>query len=223
MVDINKKLVKQNFTKGRSSKKIEYIVIHDTGNEQPLANAEAHFNYFNNANRNASAHYFVDEVQILQIIEDENTAWHCGDGKGKYGITNQNSLGIEICINDGDYNTEIKRTIELVKYLMKKHNVPFEKVVRHYDASRKLCPAKLSKNNWEPWRAFNIQLERELSIMDENTNKRLIKINLHGKELEVDGIFQEQTNYVPIRFLETLGYEIGWDKGLVIINYKEAK
>ena len=64
--------------------------------------------------------------------------WHCGDGKGKYGITNSNSIGIEICINsDGNYNIAFQNAVELTKHLMKELNIPIERVVRHYDASRK--------------------------------------------------------------------------------------
>ena len=215
-MNINKKLIKQNFTKGRGGKKVEYIVIHDTGNENPTATAEAHFNYFNNAYRGASAHYFVDEKQILQIIEDEDTAWHCGDGKGKYGITNQNSIGVEICINDGNYETEIKRTIELVKHLMKKHKVPFEKVVRHYDASKKNCPASMSKNNWEAWNGSKIALKRE---SDNNSNK--VNINFKGKELKIDGYLKDGSNYVKAReLLETMGHKVDWNNNTKTVIVK---
>lgn len=208
MVQINKKLIKQNFVKGRGGKKIEYIVIHDTGNENPLAHAIAHYNYFNNNKLSSSAHYFIDEKQILQIIEDSDTAWHVGDGKGKYGITNQNSIGIEICINDGNYETEIKRTIELTKHLMQKYNVPHERVVRHYDASRKLCPGKMAKNDWEAWKAFKAQLQ------DKPIN---IRINYKGKLVDVDGVIEydtnkNATNYVSVRQLaEAMGYKVDWD------------
>lgn len=208
-MNINKKLVKYNFVKGRSAQQIKYIVIHDTGNESPTATAAAHFNYFNGGNRQASAHYFVDEKEILQIIEDTDTAWHVGDGKGKYGITNSNSIGIEICINDGDYTTEITKTIELVKHLMTKHNVPFDNVVRHYDASRKLCPAKLSKNNWEAWKAFKAQLQ------EKPMNK--VRVNIKGKLIDIDGVIEydtnkNATNYVSIRQLaEAMGYKVDWD------------
>lgn len=82
MLDIQQKIIKYNFTKGRTG--VDYIVIHDTGNTNAGADAEAHYNYFGGANRNASAHYFVDDHQIIQVIEDSNAAWHCGDGKGKY-------------------------------------------------------------------------------------------------------------------------------------------
>lgn len=218
MVDISKKLVKYNFVKGRGGKKIEYIVIHDTGNEQPLADAEAHFKYFNGGNRNASAHYFVDEKRILQIIEDTDTAWHVGDGKGKYDITNQNSIGIEICINDGDYTTEIKKTLELTRHLMQKHNVPFENVIRHYDASRKLCPAKMSANNWEAWKAFKAQLQ------EKPINK--VRVNLKGKIVDIDGVIEydtnkNATNYVSIRQLaEAMGYKVDWDNTNKVVIIK---
>lgn len=59
----------------------------------------------------------------------------------------------------------------------------------------------------------------------ENKEEKLdkIKINLHGKELEVDGMYQEGANYIPIRFLEKLGYKIDWKNGKVTIDYKEGK
>lgn len=48
-----------------------------------------------------------------------------------------------------------------------------------------------------------------------------IKIDLHGKPLEANGIYKNNTNYIPVRFLERLGYKIGWNKGVVVINYNE--
>lgn len=50
----------------------------------------------------------------------------------------------------------------------------------------------------------------------------IIKINLHGRELQVEGIFENKTNYIPVRFLEQLGYKIDWDpeSKTVLINYK---
>ncbi len=155
---ITKKLIKYNFSKGNAPK---YIVIHDTGNKNKGADAEAHYKYFNGGNRNASAHYFVDDHETIQTVEHSNAAWHCGDGKGNYGITNYNSIGIEICINsDGDYDKAVQKTIELVRTLMKELNIPIEKVVRHYDASRKKCPGTMSSNNWEKWTWFINQIKQ---------------------------------------------------------------
>lgn len=138
---------------------IEYIVIHDTGNKNAGANAEMHYRYFNGGNRNASSDFFVDDTQVLKVNDyTKKYTWHCGDGKGQYGITNKNSIGIEICVNDdGDFQKALSNTIELVKELKKEF--PNAKVVRHYDASRKNCPASLSANNWEGWNNFLKQLE----------------------------------------------------------------
>ena len=119
-IKINEKLVKYNFS-SRNGEKIKYISIHDTGNKRRGADANAHFNFFNGGDRQSSAHYFVDDKQILRIIKAEHKSWHCGDGKGKYGIRNENSIGIEMCINsDGDFNKTYSNTLKLTKYLMKK-------------------------------------------------------------------------------------------------------
>lgn len=164
MVNITKRLIKYNYSLGND---IKYIVIHDTGNKRKGANAYAHYKYFNGGNKRASAHYFVDDEGIFQLVEDYNASWHCGDGKGKYGITNHNSIGVEICINeDGDYEKAVENTIELVKYLTKKYDIPLDRVVRHYDASRKICPRSMSKNDWEDWWKFK-------SRLDESSNNEL--------------------------------------------------
>lgn len=153
-MNIIKKQIAYNRSKRSSA--IKYIVIHDTGNKSKGANASSHFNYFNGGDRQSSADFFVDSEQIIQINDYKKYyTYQCGDGRGKYGITNANSIGIEICVNsDGDYQKAYKSAIELTKYLMKDLNIPIERVVRHYDASRKNCPASMSSNNWELWQKF---------------------------------------------------------------------
>lgn len=136
--------------------KPKYIVIHDTGNKSKGADCEAHFNYYNTGNRQSSADIFADDKGVLRINDyNKYYTWHCGDGSGKYGITNGNSVGVEICVNaDGDYDTALKNAAVAVRKLMHELNIPSERVVRHYDASRKLCPASMSQNNWESWAKF---------------------------------------------------------------------
>lgn len=123
---------------------VKYIVMHYVGSGSSSAgNALANCKYFAGGNRDASAHYFVDDSGIWEYADPKTYAtWHCGDGGGKYGITNQNSIGVEVCINgDKPYTAkEIAYLKELVPYLMKKFNVPASRVVRHFDASRKQCP-----------------------------------------------------------------------------------
>lgn len=159
-IKINEKIVKYNFS-SRKGTPVKYIVIHDTGNPRRGADANAHYTLFNREDRGASAHYFVDDKQILRIIKDEDKSWHCGDGYGKYGITNENSIGIEMCINsDGDFNKTYENTLRLTRYLMSKYNILIDKVVRHYDASKKVCPNTWSKNNWDKWNRFKEDLKK---------------------------------------------------------------
>ncbi|MBR3942714.1 MAG: N-acetylmuramoyl-L-alanine amidase [Clostridia bacterium] len=145
------------YNKSSRKEKIRYIVVHDTGNYGAGADAMAHFNYFNGADRGASADFFADDKGVLQVNDYQKYAtWHCGDGKGKKGITNQNSIGIEMCVHkDSDFHKTVLHTLKLVCRLMVSLNIPPQNVVRHFDASGKLCPAAMSKNNWAEWKAFH--------------------------------------------------------------------
>ena len=196
-IKINEKLVKYNFSK-RTEGKIKYIVIHDTGNKRSGADAEAHFNFFNGGDRQSSAHYFVDDKQILRVIKDVDRSWAVGDGRDKYGITNENSLNIEMCINsDGDFNKTYLHTLKLVKHLMKKYNIPLENVVRHYDASRKICPNIWKENNWEKWNKFKEDLKKIGKEQKDYTNTitQLYK-NIFQREPDSEGLnyWNEQLN-----------------------------
>ncbi|MDO4712177.1 MAG: N-acetylmuramoyl-L-alanine amidase [Peptostreptococcaceae bacterium] len=144
----------------RGGAKVRYIVIHDTGNPRPGADALAHARYFGGGDRKASAHYFVDDHAVVQVVADDRASWHCGDGRGRYGITNENSIGVEMCINrDGDYDLAFVNTAILVAKLMEKHKIPIKRVVRHYDASGKICPKTMSEHDWEEWKEFKSLVE----------------------------------------------------------------
>ena len=147
----------------RGGTPIRYIVVHDTGNPSRGANATAHYNYFNGGDRSSSADFFVDDTQVLCVNDYyKYYTWHCGDGHGKYGITNRNSVGIEFCINvDSDRDKTLARTAQLVRELMQELNIPIERVVRHYDASRKNCPQSMSGNGWAQWYKFKEKLKGE--------------------------------------------------------------
>lgn len=153
-MDKYKKQMGYNYSKRKDA--IEYIVVHDTGNTSVSADAKAHFNYFNGANRGSSADIFIDDHSAWYVNDFHRYfSWHCGDGKGRYGITNANSVGVEICINsDGDYEQAFSNAIVVVTELMKELNIPVDKVVRHYDASGKLCPKSMYRGDWERWKSF---------------------------------------------------------------------
>lgn len=156
MLPIQRKISNYNYS-SRNSNSIKYIVLHYTGNKGDTA--KNNVDYFYGGDRNASAHYFVDDNSIWQSVEESNSAWAVGDGKGAYGITNQNSISIEMCCNTSGVISETteNNALELVKYLQNKYNIANNNVVRHYDASRKTCP-NWSKNNWSRWTNFKNKL-----------------------------------------------------------------
>lgn len=164
MLPIEKKFVKYNYTSA-PGRKIEYVCIHDTGNPGHGANANAHFNYFNGGNRNASADFFVDDSRIVQIVDYVNNySWAVGDGGGRYGITNGNSVSIELCINsDGNFEKTFVHGAELAAHMLKTLGLPISRLKRHYDASRKNCPNVMSANGWAKWNQFVSKVE---SIMN---------------------------------------------------------
>ena len=135
------KQIKYNRTaKTRTKKDIKAIVVHYTANYGEKADGKAHFNYFNSADRDSSADVFIDDHSIWKINDWFNYySWAIGDGKGRYGWTNSNTISIEMCVNkDGNFNKMIENTITYIRYL---HSQGYTTtLIRHYDASRKLCP-----------------------------------------------------------------------------------
>lgn len=81
---------------------------------------------------------------------------------------------------------------------------------------------------WAPSKTYGTDIVKMMTELEnivveekEEKNSDKIKISLHGKKLEVEGIYKDKTNYIPIRFLEQLGYKVEWEDGKVTINYKE--
>lgn len=155
---------KRQIGRYRKASEIKFIVIHYTGNYNAGADAEGHYEYLQGATRYGSAHYFVDDRQIIQTIGDSRVAWAVGDnqGHGRYlnGCTNNNSISIEMCVNaDADQKKTYKNVLELTKNLMAKFKVPAERVCRHYDVSRKDCPHNFRANNWALWWQFKEEIK----------------------------------------------------------------
>jgi N-acetylmuramoyl-L-alanine amidase CwlA len=127
-----------------------YITVHETSNTNKGANALNHAKYLEQSQ--ATWHYTVDDVNIVQSFEDNIQCWHCGDGTGQ---GNRNSIGIEMCVNsDGNIYKTIDNTVELIRFLMIKHNIPIENVVQHNHWSGKDCPKNIRRNYPISWKEF---------------------------------------------------------------------
>ena len=203
MLTIQKMISDYNFS-SRQGSDIEYLIFHYTGNKGDTALNNA--KYFNACNRNASAHFFVDDENIYQVVNLNNSAWAVGDGKGAYGILNRNSVSIEMCCNSEGFISETTEAnaLELGKYLMDLYGIDLDHVVRHYDASRKICP-NWTNNNWERWLNFKSKLAGT-TVKNEIVETTVVA--------EKDPIAEAKT-YVGIRVLElqqkliACGYDCG--------------
>lgn len=188
----------------RRTEKIQFIVIHDTGNSAPGAGAAAHRRYFLTTDRKASADFVVENDTIIKLNDYYKFfTWHCGDGKGKYGITNSNSIGIEMCINpEANRQKTINTTIKLVYDLMDELKIRRTRIVRHYDASRKVCPSSMAANNWAEWWKFLDSLrEYRLERKDKGT---YIIIEYKDNRTLFETINKDGYNFVKVRDIAKL-------------------
>lgn len=160
---IERKIITNSLQLGgkRPLSAIKFIVIHDTANAGRGADAMAHYRYLQHATRAGSAHYYVDDKQIIQTIDDSVVAWAVGDKWARKNatrddVTNYNSISVELCINEGiDKAKAYQNLIWLTRYLMAKFNA---EVVRHFDATGKPCPRSWQANNWSQWWRFKKEL-----------------------------------------------------------------
>ena len=200
---INRKISLINFSDlNRRNKDIKFIILHYVG---AVSTAKNNADYFFSKYRGASAHYFVDEKEIWQVVEDNDAAWAIGANKYYTEARNSNSISVEMCcytMKNGNINVakEVEeKAVELVKMLMKKYNINVDHVIRHYDATRKNCPAPFVSDT-ERWNDFKNKLQGQSTNTEETTSnyteyeKRVRNwqdtINLdYNSNLVVDGSF----------------------------------
>lgn len=151
---INKKITKVNFTNSnRANNQIKYLVYHYVG---AVSSAKNNADYFYSTYRGASAHYFVDEKEVWQVVEDNDTAWAVGNDTYKHKeCRNSNSISIEMCCKKKDGKLYIddkvvEKAIELGQMLIKKYGFDRKHVLRHYDVTGKICPAPMV-NDSKKW------------------------------------------------------------------------
>lgn len=171
-MEIKKKIAKRdNYGESRSLSDIKYLVYHYTGNKTDTAKNNA--TYFSNNSVGASAHYFVDSNDIYQSVPDYFVAYAVGskgllDQGYKYKskgakfwkkCTNQNSISIEMCSENSKHTDKtITNAIALGNMLMRKYNIPEDRVIRHFDVNGKMCPLTLLGD--KEWANFKTRLSK---------------------------------------------------------------
>lgn len=220
-----------NYGGKRKKGDIRYIVIHYTANDGD--SAENNGRYFQTHVTGTSAHYFVDDIGVVQSVAEDAVAWAVGGrkypsaektGGGKWfgKCTNKNSISIELCDTrrNGTYDFSEKtlaNAAQLCRELMQKYRIPMENVIRHFDVVGKICPAPFVENA-AAWKKFRERLEDEMVEM--------VQVEVDGEMVSMEGIQKEDgagnvTNYIKLRALaERLGYEVSSRGSMAVLRKK---
>lgn len=224
MLKIDKSIRASKVGGKRSLSSIRAIVFHYTANTGTSATAKSNALYFKNGSegRAASAHYVVDEKDVAyECVPLDVVAWAVGDGRGgKLGkvYNNSNTVSIEMVSHtraDGTYfipEETMKNAARLYQMLIRQ--LPgVVAVIRHYDVSGKLCPLPLiDEMKWEKFRKL-------LEEVDETVTK--CKMIVDGKEVEVERILKDGTNYIKIRDIaKALDLDVSNKGNVPILNRK---
>jgi peptidoglycan hydrolase-like protein with peptidoglycan-binding domain len=152
---------KGNSRSGSQINEVRFIVSHDTGN--PGSTAYANRNYFNNVQPSASAHTFIDDKYILEIIPLAEKAWHV-----RYNVTTDNRLfgadandaaiGVELCWGGSiNFNEAYKRYVWYHAYLVDLFDLnPDKDIVAHstLDPERRRDPQNALQRYGISWSQF---------------------------------------------------------------------
>lgn len=169
----------------RKESDIHYIVIHYTGNNGDTAKGNG--NYFRENVVKASAHFFVDENEIICSVPWYFVAWHCGT-KGEYlhpSCRNKNSIGIELCSQfdqtKGYYflPETIERAAKFTALQMKIYGLDIRRVIRHYDVTGKLCPRPFIDD--AAWAAFKRKVVKYYGQMQEKEKEGVREVKYYEK------------------------------------------
>lgn len=135
----------------------EYLTIHSTGN--PNSTAQNERDNLNRPNNTSTTgfHIVVDDVQAIECIPLNKVAYHAGDGA--YGPGNSKSIGLEIC-ESGNRIKTIENAVKVSAKILHEKNWGVDRLKRHYDWSKKICPRIMSANNWKGWNEFKKQVQK---------------------------------------------------------------
>jgi hypothetical protein len=131
-----------------------WVTIHETANEAPGADAEAHrrFVHAGGGSEGVSFHFVVDDRVVIQLLPTVENGWHAGDGAN--GPGNRTSVGIELCVNAGsDWERTQENGARLAAALCRAFSLPVERVVPHRHWSGKQCPRRILAAGFEGFRS----------------------------------------------------------------------
>lgn len=145
-------------------------VAHDTGN--PGSTAHNNRDYFNNHQPEASAHTFIDDKYILEIIPLDEKAWHNRynnpeDNEMFGDDANDVAIGVELCFGGSiKFSEAYKRYVWYWAYLCKKYGWdPDQQIVAHatIDPRRRTDPHNALNKHGITYSQFINDVKKELN------------------------------------------------------------
>ena len=170
----------------------------------------------------------VDRLPKTEDINDQSVLCKLIDGKYYIGEVyfnsgymlianrggNNNSIGIESCINEGtDIYLTWQRTAKLVANLLYNNNLTFEDVKQHHYYSGKNCPQTMRMNNM--WEHFMELVKTEYTALELLKEGYSFKLVSNSKNLENNGRITSLND-------ETIEYkiEIRKDNNIEVLEFK---
>lgn len=161
----NRYSIERNYIKlgkarsGQTINKVRFLVAHETANN--TANADGHFRYFNDQQPSASAHTFIDDCKVLEIVPLSEKAWHVNYNKptdnAMFGDdANDCAIGVELC-RTGSFAKAYDRYVWYFAYLCKHYGLdPKKHIVSHktLDPERRSDPESWLNPNGVTWTNF---------------------------------------------------------------------
>jgi hypothetical protein len=166
-----------NFNKGRGGKSVNLLILHSTQGEYNASVGWLRNPQVNNPEAAVSAHYVIKEdgSEIAQLVDEANTAWHCGNF-----VYNEESIGIEFSwycqgfnpaapniplpVSDGLYQTGAK----LVADLCNQYGIPADRqhIIAHREVPNQTHTDPDGFGKWD-WNKF-------MRLVNENISSGLV-------------------------------------------------
>lgn len=146
---------------GGKRSKIIYLIYHYTANRGDTARGNCTY-FARGEGPIASAHYFVDDNEIILSVPEDTVAYSVGGRPQSWHIpyylraNNFNSISIEMCVHaDGRIgDATIARAQALGREICERYGIDSAHILRHYDVNGKLCPNANDLLNDSVWAAF---------------------------------------------------------------------
>lgn len=125
----------------------QFYVVHNTYNDAAASNEVAYM--IRNDNK-VSFHYAIDDVEVVQGLLENRSAFASGDG-GK-GQGNLYGIHVEICYSKsgGDrFNKAEQNAAKFIADGLKAHGWGIDKVKKHQDFANKYCPHRTLDMGWQ--------------------------------------------------------------------------